>query len=33
VDLGIEYRHGSRELVSGASGSLDRVEFAAKYNF
>lgn len=33
VDLGIEYRHGERELVSGAQGALDRVEFAAKYNF
>jgi len=33
IDLGIEYRHGSRELVSGASGTLDRVEFAAKYSF
>lgn len=33
VDLGIEYRHGERELVSGAKGTLDRVEFAAKYGF
>lgn len=33
VDLGIEYRHGSRELVSGAEGNLDRVELAAKYSF
>jgi len=33
IDLGLEYRHGSRELVSGASGSVDRVEFAAKYSF
>lgn len=33
IDLGVEYRHGSRELASGASGSLDRVEFAAKYSF
>ncbi|MFA7587915.1 MAG: DcaP family trimeric outer membrane transporter [Novosphingobium sp.] len=33
VDLGIEYRHGERELVSGAQGALDRVEFAAKYSF
>jgi len=33
VDLGIEYRHGERQLVSGASGSLDRLEFAAKYGF
>jgi hypothetical protein len=33
VDLGIELRHGQRELVSGASGQLNRLEFAAKYNF
>lgn len=33
IDLGVEYRHGVRELVNGADGSLDRVEFAAKYNF
>lgn len=33
VDLGIEYRHGERKVVSGASGALDRVEFAAKYSF
>lgn len=32
-DLGAEYRHGVRELVSGATGQLDRVEFAAKYSF
>ena len=33
VDLGVEYRHGQRELVNGAKGQLDRVEFAAKYGF
>ncbi|MEQ1541993.1 MAG: hypothetical protein HOO94_02260 [Novosphingobium sp.] len=33
IDLGIEYRHGTRELVNGASGATDRVEFAAKYSF
>ena len=33
VDLGVEYRHGERELASGASGKIDRVEFAAKYSF
>ena len=32
-DLGIEYRHGERELVSGAAGQLDRMEFVAKYSF
>ncbi len=33
LDFGIEYRHGERELVSGAKGQLDRLEFAAKYSF
>ncbi len=33
VDLGIEFRHGERELESGLSGKLDRIEFAAKYSF
>lgn len=33
LDLGVEYRHGERVLVSGADGQLDRVEFAAKYSF
>ncbi|MFN3228293.1 MAG: DcaP family trimeric outer membrane transporter [Asticcacaulis sp.] len=33
LDLGVEYRHGERKLVSGAKGRLDRLEFAAKYNF
>ncbi|MBS0254533.1 MAG: porin [Proteobacteria bacterium] len=33
IDVGIEYRHGERDLVNGASGTLDRVEFAAKYSF
>ena len=33
IDLGLEYRHGERELVSGANGALDRIEFAAKYSF
>lgn len=33
VDLGIEYRHGEREIVNGDKGQLDRVEFAAKYGF
>ena len=32
-DLGIEYRHAVRQLVNGADGKLDRVEFAAKYSF
>lgn len=33
VDLGIEFRHGERQLVNGTDGKLDRVEFAAKYSF
>jgi hypothetical protein len=33
LDLGVEYRHGVRELVSGADGALDRLEFVAKYGF
>lgn len=32
-DLGIEYRHAVRELVSGADGAMDRIEFAFKYGF
>lgn len=33
VDVGIEYRHGERRLVSGVTGTVDRMEFAAKYSF
>ncbi|MCE2891342.1 MAG: DcaP family trimeric outer membrane transporter [Hyphomonadaceae bacterium] len=33
VDLGAEYRHGVREVVSGAEGSVDRLELIAKYSF
>lgn len=33
VDLGIEFRHGDRQLVSGVDGKLDRIELAAKYSF
>lgn len=32
-DVGIEYRHAVRDTVSGADGSMDRIEFAAKYSF
>lgn len=32
-DLGVEYRHGQRQLVNKAKGQLDRLEFAAKYSF
>lgn len=33
VDLGVEYRHGNRELVNGLNGHVDRFDFAAKYSF
>lgn len=33
LDLGVEYRHGERKLLNGLAGQLDRLEFAAKYNF
>lgn len=33
LDFGMEFRHGQRQLVSGAIGRLDRVEFSAKYGF
>ena len=39
VDLGVEYRHGERTVINStvtageAKGQLDRIEFAAKYNF
>lgn len=33
IDLGVEYRHGERDLVNGADGSTDRIDFAAKYSF
>lgn len=32
-DVGIEYRHGVRELLNGQEGKLDRIEAAAKYSF
>ncbi len=32
-DLGVEYRHGERELLNGNKGQLDRLEMAAKYGF
>ncbi|TCQ00823.1 porin-like protein [Sphingomonas sp. PP-F2F-A104-K0414] len=32
-DIGVEYRHAVRELVSGDTGALDRLEFAFKYGF
>lgn len=32
-DVGTEYRHGRRKIISGISGQIDRLEFAAKYSF
>ncbi|MFQ3594845.1 MAG: hypothetical protein SNJ63_01870 [Sphingomonadaceae bacterium] len=32
-DLGLELRHGQREVASGEVGRLDRVEFVSKYSF
>jgi len=32
-DIGVEYRHAVRKLVSGDTGALDRLEFAFKYGF
>lgn len=32
-DLGIEYRHAVRQLVNRDSGTIDRLEFAAKYSY
>lgn len=32
-DIGVEYRHAVREVLSGETGALDRVEFAFKYGF
>lgn len=33
LDFGIEYRHALREVASGLTGTMDRVELAAKYTF
>lgn len=33
MTVGAEYRHAEREVESGADGSLDRLQFAAKYVF
>lgn len=33
IDLGLEYRHGRRELVNGADGTTDRIDVVAKYSF
>jgi len=32
-DIGVEYRHAVRELLSGDTGALDRLEFAFKFGF
>ncbi len=33
IDLGVELRHGKRELVNGADGNTNRLDFIAKYSF
>ena len=33
IDLGVEYRHGERELVNGADGTTNRIDVVAKYSF
>ncbi len=33
LDVGFEYRHGARGLLSGQTGALDRFEFVTKFNF
>jgi len=33
ITLGAEFRHAQREVESGADGSLDRLQFSAKYMF
>ena len=33
ITVGAEYRHAEREIESGADGSLDRLQFSAKYVF
>jgi hypothetical protein len=33
LDVGLEYRHGERQLASGAEGSLDRLHLIAKQSF
>jgi hypothetical protein len=33
LDFGIKYGHGERVLVSGRSGTVDRVQAEAKYSF
>jgi len=33
IDLGLEYRRGNREIVSGLRGQVDRMDFSAKYTF
>lgn len=31
--VGVEFRHATQELESGANGDLDRLQFSAKYDF
>ncbi|MFA5990186.1 MAG: DcaP family trimeric outer membrane transporter [Sphingomonas sp.] len=32
-DVGVEFRHGEREIANGQKGQLDRIEFATRYSF
>jgi len=33
LDLGLEFRHGERKIISGETGTLDRLEFVTRYTF
>ena len=33
LDVGVAYRHATRELENGSDGDLDRVQFTTKYSF
>lgn len=33
LTFGVEYRHATREVESGADGALDRLQFSTKYSF
>lgn len=33
LSIGVEYRHATRELETGADGDLNRIQFSVKYDF
>ncbi len=33
MNVGVEYQYGTRELVNGLDGEVNRVQFSAQYNF